>query len=253
VAGAAAGWAAACPATAHVFLDALTDRARVEGDDGHHLARVRRIRTGETITAADGSGAWRPYVVSVVEPTPRGSALVLLATGGARVEPEWSPGLEVAFALTKGTKPEAVVQQLTELGVDRIRPVRARRSVVRWDAVRADAAVARLRRVAREAAMQCRRARVPVVDPPVDLSDLAGRPGLVLGDPEGESPTAVAAPAGNGWLVVVGPEGGLEADEIEQLGPLERVAVGPHVLRAETAAVAVAAALTVRRQITHAE
>ena len=191
--------------------------------------------------------------MSEVEPAPRGARSCFARPVGARVEPEWSPGLEVAFALTKGTKPETVVQQLTELGVDRIRPVRARRSVVRWDAVRAEAAVARLRRVAREAAMQCRRARVPVVDAPVDLSALAGRPGLVVGDPEGGSPTAVPAPAGGGWLLVVGPEGGLEADEIEQLGPLERVAVGPHVLRAETAAVAVAAALTVRRRITHAE
>jgi 16S rRNA (uracil1498-N3)-methyltransferase len=253
VTGAAAGWAAACPATAHVFLAVLTDRARVEGADGHHLARVRRVRTGETITAADGSGAWRPYVVTEVVTAARGSALVLSATGGTRVEPERSPKLEVAFALTKGAKPETVVQQLTELGVDRIRPVRARRSVVRWDAARADAAVARLRRLAREAAMQCRRARVPVVDAPVDLSELAGRPGLVVGDPEGRPPTAVPPPAGGAWLVVVGPEGGLEPDEIEQLGAVERVAVGPHVLRAETAAVAVAAALTVQRRITHAE
>lgn len=253
MAGAAAGWAAACPATAHVFLEALTDRARVEGDDGHHLARVRRVRAGETVTAADGSGAWRSYVVTGVDTATRGAALELTATGGVRVEPQWSPRLEVAFALTKGAKPETVVQQLTELGVDRIRPVRARRSVVRWDAARADSAVARLRKVAREAAMQCRRARVPVVDAPVDLAELSGRPGLVVGDPAGESPIRLPAPGAAGWLVVVGPEGGLEPGEIEQLGPVERVAVGPHVLRAETAAVAVAAVLTVQRRTTHAE
>ena len=146
------------------------------------------------------------------------------------------------------------MQQLTELGVDRIRPVRARRSVVRWDAVRADAAVARLRRVAREAAdavparprSRGRRPRRP-------LRRCPAAPAWSWATRRVSPPTAVAAPAGDGWLVVVGPEGGLEADEIEQLGPLERVAVGPHVLRAETAAVAVAAALTVRRQITHAE
>jgi 16S rRNA (uracil1498-N3)-methyltransferase len=163
-----------------------------------------------------------------------------------------SPGLEVAFALTKGAKPETVVQQLTELGVDRIRPVRAQRSVVRWDASRAEAAVVRLRRVAREAAMQCRRARLPVVDAPAALAAVAGHPGLVLADPAGDAPATFPPPEGGNWLVVVGPEGGLEPAEIEQLGPRRRVAVGPHVLRAETAAVAVAAALTIQRRIAHA-
>ncbi len=244
------GWAAAYPATAHVFLDALTDDARVDGDDGRHLARVRRVRVGETVTGADGRGTWRPYVVDAVEP----GALVLRATAGARVEPSLVPGLEVAFALTKGAKPETVVQHLTELGVDRIRPVRARRSVVRWDAARAESAVARLRRVAREAAMQCRRARLPEVDVPGELAALSGRPGLVVGDPAGISAAEVAVPDGpdGSWLVLVGPEGGLEPDEIIALGPVARVGIGPHVLRAETAAVALAAALAVRRGIAHA-
>jgi 16S rRNA (uracil1498-N3)-methyltransferase len=243
----AALWAAAYPATAHVFLDDLTDDARVDGDDGRHLARVRRVRAGETITAADGRGTWRPYVVDAAEP----GALLLRATAAARVEPVLTPGLEVAFALTKGAKPETVVQHLTELGVDRIRPVRARRSVVRWDAARAESAVARLRRVAREAAMQSRRARLPIVEVPGELAALSGRPGLVIGDPAGIPASEVPLPA-ESWLVVVGPEGGLEPAEITALAPGVLVGIGPHVLRAETAAVALAAALADRRRIAHA-
>ncbi|HZP28619.1 MAG TPA: RsmE family RNA methyltransferase [Acidimicrobiia bacterium] len=247
MADAAPGWAAAHPATAHVFLGALTDTARVTGDDGHHLARVRRVRAGEELTAADGSGTWRPYVVARVE----GAALELAACGEPCVEPELTPRLEVAFALTKGAKPETVVQQLTELGVDRIRPVRARRSVVRWDAARAEAALARLRRVAREAAMQCRRARLPAVDPPAELATLAGVDGLVIGDPAAVGAPPPEPPAGGVWVAVVGPEGGFEPGETACLGPAARLAVGPHVLRAETAAVSVAAALAVRRRIGH--
>jgi 16S rRNA (uracil1498-N3)-methyltransferase len=259
VTGAASAWAAAYPATGHVLLDELADDARVEGDDGHHLSRVRRIRPGEALTAADGAGVWRPYEVVGVE----GAGLVLRATAPPVREPELTPRLEVAFALTKGAKPETVVQQLTELGVDRIRPVRARRSVVRWDASRAEAAVERMRRVAREAVLQCRRARLPVVDPPVELAALAGLPGLVLGDPgavgaplpepPGDLTTDPADPTTGAptWTALVGPEGGFEPDEIARLGVVSRVGVGPHVLRAQTAAVAVAAALAISRRIRH--
>jgi 16S rRNA (uracil1498-N3)-methyltransferase len=247
VGDAASGWAAAYPATAHVLVTALDDEVTVEGDDGHHLARVRRVRPGESLTAADGLGTWRPYEVAAVE----GAALELRACGDPRVEPELTPRLEVAFALTKAAKPETVVQQLTELGVDRIRPVRARRSVVRWDASRAEAALARLRRVAREAAAQSRRARLPVVDAPAELASLSGLPGLVLGDASVVGQGAPEWPSGGTWVVVVGPEGGLEADEITQLGVVSRLAVGPHVLRAETAAVSAAAALAISRRIGH--
>jgi len=245
---AASGWAAACPATAHVFLDELADDARLVGDEGHHLARVRRVRPGEIVTAADGVGNWRPYEVGEVA----AGTLSLRARAGVRAEPVLTPRLEVAFALTKGAKPETVVQQLTELGVDRLRPVWAHRSVVRWDGDRADAALDRFRRIAREAAMQCRRARLPAVDAPVALGTLAGSDGLVVGDPAAPPDAGPGAPAGGVWTAVIGPEGGFEPGEIAQLGAVERVAVGPHVLRAETAAVAVAAALAVRRRIRHA-
>jgi 16S rRNA (uracil1498-N3)-methyltransferase len=244
------GWAAAYPATAHVLLDALDDEARVGGEDGHHLSRVRRLRAGETVTAADGRGSWRPYTVAGVD----GAVLELVAAGARTREPELTPGLEVAFALTKGAKPETTVAQLTELGVDRIRPVRARRSVVRWDEAREGAALDRLRRVAREAAMQCRRARLPVVEAPAPLGSLAGLPGLVLGDPAASGGRPPEPPPDGGpWVAVVGPEGGLEPDEIAQLGVLCRLGVGPHVLRAETAAVAVATALALLRRIGHSE
>ena len=67
------------------------------------------------------------------------------------------PELTVVFAPVKGERPEWVVQKLTELGIDRIVPLRSERSVVRWTGQRGQATVERLRRVAREAAAQCRR------------------------------------------------------------------------------------------------
>ena len=120
--------------------------------------------------------------------------------------------------------------------------------MVRWDPSRVDDAIARLNRVAHEAAMQSRRARLPVVLRPVEIDALAGRPGLLVADRDGVAPAELPVPGADGWLVVVGPEGGLDAGERAVLGAAPRLAVGPHVLRSETAAAAAAAALAGRRQ-----
>ena len=124
--------------------------------------------------------------------------------------------------------------------------MRARRSVVRWDDDRAEAAVARLAAVAREAAMQCRRARIPVVAPVADLAALAGRPGLVVAAREGGPADRVPLPPDGTWTVVVGPEGGFEPGEVEALAPMGFLALSPYVLRAQTAPVVAAAFLVAR-------
>lgn len=244
----ASAFASVYPAAAHVFAPALDDTVIVDGVDGHHLQRVRRLRVSESVTVSDGRGRWRPYVVARSDQ----GALVLTAEGAMRREPRLVPGLAVAFALSKGGKPEAVVSGLTELGVDRVVPFRSARSIVRWEGERAHAATARLRRVAREAAMQSRRAWLPEIAEPVDFGALTSHPAVVVGDPEGSPLAAVPEPAGGEWLAVIGAEGGLDAPELARLMALPgaaSVAVGRHILRAETAALAVAAVLTSRRRV----
>ena len=103
-----------------VFVDDL-DAPSLAGDDEHHLRRVLRVRDGEEITLADGSGRWRAATFG--DPVRAASAI--------HVEPEPVPMITIAFALVKGDRPEFVVQKLTELGVDRIVPFVAARSVVR--------------------------------------------------------------------------------------------------------------------------
>jgi len=239
-------FAAEATAAAHTFVGELADRVEVGGDDGHHLARVRRVEVGEAITAADGTGAWRAYEVDDVR---RGS-VSLRATDALRREPVLVPPLCVAFALTKGQKPETVVRQLSELGVDVLTPVLAERSVVRVRGDRARDVTERLGRVAREAACQSRRARIAQVEAPRALSDviaLAGT-GLVVADRGGPVTDRPLEARREGWTLVVGPEGGFGAAELASLAAAPRVGVGPHVLRAETAAVAAAALLTDRRR-----
>ena len=244
------GFASATGAAAHVFVAVLDDGVAVEGPDGHHLERVRRLRVGERVTGSDGAGRWRPYRVAAT-----GKArLDLEADGVVHLEPALGPGLAVAFGVGKGAKPEHVVSGLTELGVDRIVPFLSLRSVVRWDGARAAAAGERLRRVAREASMQCRRARLPEVADPVGLDGLATRGVVVVGDPAGVAATALGDPVGGEWFAVIGAEGGLDPEERAVLAARPGtvlLAVGPHVLRTETAAIAVAAALTGRRRLDH--
>jgi 16S rRNA (uracil1498-N3)-methyltransferase len=230
-------------ATAHVYADDLAAELAVGGDDGHHLQRVRRIRAGEHVTAADGAGHWRPYEVGTTRP----GTVTMRATGPVHDEPVLVPPLGVAFGIMKGAKPELVVAQLTELGADRIVAVTMARSVVRRDDEAALRALDRLRRSAREAGMQCRRATLPAVELAPALAAVTDHPGLVVADRDGDPPDALAPPPPEGWLVVVGPEGGFDAAERRLTADAARVALGPHVLRAATAAPVVCGLFTSRR------
>lgn len=230
-------WCASVEAAAHAFVaaDVLGGaHIAVEGADGHHLARVRRLGPGEVVTVADGDGRWRPCRVGAVD----GDRLVLDPLGPPVREPVAHPALAVAFAPAKGDQPEHVVAALTELGVDEILPVTTLRTVVRWSGERAGRVGDRLRRIARGAAEQSRRARLPVVHDPAPLANLRDRPGLVVAARGGPGPSTLAPPGPSGWTLLVGPEGGLDAEELAALGPAATLGVGPHILRAATAPIA---------------
>jgi 16S rRNA (uracil1498-N3)-methyltransferase len=142
------------------------------------------------------------------------------------------PAITLGFAPVKGDRPDWVVQKLTELGVDRIVPLRADRSVVRWDGDRSANAVERLRRVAREAAMQARRCWLPVVEEPTVPAAVAG---AALAEPGG-GPLTLATPT-----ALIGPEGGWSPAELGAASAT--ISLGDLILRAETAAITVAARL----------
>jgi 16S rRNA (uracil1498-N3)-methyltransferase len=213
-------------AAAHVFVADLGS-PDLDDDDRHHLTRVLRLRPGDVVTASDGAGRWRSCRLAA------GGALE--PAGDAVAEPAAAPPITIAFAVTKGERPELAVQKLTELGVDRIVPFVAARSVARWDGDRAARHVDRLRRVAREAAMQSRRAWLPDVADVADFADVAALAGAALADAGGGAPSLVTP------VVLLGPEGGWSPEE--RAAGLPVVGLGPHVLRAETAAIAAAAVL----------
>jgi len=208
-----------------VFVEDL-DQPELSAADHHHLARVRRVRDGDRLVIADGSGHWMTAVMAGTRPEP---------TGGRHRGPEPEPEITIAFALTKGHKPDLVVQKLTELGVDRLVPFVAARSVVRWDDRQMRAHHQRWQVVAREAAMQSRRAAIPVVEEVESYAQVAARPGACRADDGGGAPS-LAKP-----VVLIGPEGGWSEEErrVEIAGG----SLGAGVLRAETAAIAAATML----------
>ena len=214
---------AAIAAAAHVLVDNV-EHPELRPADRHHLERVLRLRPGTNITVGDGRGAWRTVRLQAnAEPT-----------GAVMHEPKVVAPITVAFALTKGDKPELTVQKLTELGVSTIVLFRAARSVVRWDDSRAEANVERLRRVAEAAVCQSRRAWSPTVMFLPDYVSAVGLPGSALAASDGEP-----YDSSRHQSLLVGPEGGWSLEELAVSVP--RVVLGPHILRAETAAIAAGA------------
>jgi 16S rRNA (uracil1498-N3)-methyltransferase len=210
------------------FVEDL-DEPVLSAAERHHLEHVRRLRAGDELSVGDGRGRYRRVAFG---PTLRPRHAIMA------VAPPSQP-VTVAFALTKAGRPEIVVQKLTELGVDRIVPFVAGRTVVRWDESKAARNAERLRVVAREAAAQAHRPLLPDVLDVTTFAAVAAEPGLALAEPGGAALTAATV------AVAVGPEGGWTPEELADAAAT--VELGPTVLRAETAAVAAGALLTALR------
>jgi 16S rRNA (uracil1498-N3)-methyltransferase len=215
--------------SAHVFINSLASPV-LEQDDAHHLLKVLRITEHDVVSVCDGQGSWITAKLDkhgVLHP------LSEVFTSAPRKHM-----LAVAFAPVKGEKPEVIVQKLTELGIDQIIPLApTRRSVVKWDDTRAAKNEERLRKIAREAAMQSRRTWLPSIHSITALADVLAMPGCAIAEPGGVEISREHR------IVVIGPEGGFTPDELTTQVPT--VSLGESILRAETAAI-VAGALMVR-------
>ena len=216
----------------------IAELVRLDSAQSRHLEQVLRLGPGAELEVFDGRGArWPARLES-------GGVLRL----GVRVEADrGTTDVWLAQALAKGEKLDLVVQKATELGATRILPLAADRSVVRLDEERAARRVARLQRIAQEAARQSGRSDVPAVDAACTLADLAellradpARRGLLLDPEEREVRLAQAARGASRLLLAVGPEGGFTPAERAQAAAagFACVGLGPRVLRTETAGIA---------------
>jgi 16S rRNA (uracil1498-N3)-methyltransferase len=220
---------------------AADQRGGLVDGEAHHL-RVRRAEDGEAVEVRDGEGliglgrlvkagkGWR-VEVTTAELASRPAELTLAVGAGDRDRFAW------------------VVEKATELGVTSVIPLETERTAGVASRVRIQH-LERLRRHALEAVKQSGAAWATQVERPVSIGELSARPLLAQGWVADADGAAVPAVVGKTPLtVVIGPEGGLTADELDRLRGAGYTAVrlSPHTLRFETAAIAAAAAAVAGR------
>lgn len=218
-----------------------TGRVMLDGPEAHHLLHVMRAAVGDEATLFDDSGAEFRAVVEVL----RRSDVELRIVERCDIDRELPFQLVVGVALPKGDRQKWLVEKLTELGVTTLVPLETVRGVAQPVA----GAIERLHRAVIEAAKQCGRNRLMQIAKPQAwtewiqsettcrrlIADLRGRP-LKEIDRSQPLPTQLA----------IGPEGGFADAEIAAAvkAGWQCVSLGPRVLRVETAAVALTAAMT---------
>ena len=220
----------------------------LSGAEGRHAAAVRRLRPGERADVGDGAGLVAECVV-----TAHSSRELELAVRARRGTSRPDPLIIVVQAIPKGDRGELAVEEMTEVGVDRIMPWAAARCVPVWRAERGTRSLARWRATAREAAKQSRRAWIPEVTEPVpaaEITQLIARAAcaVVLEPGAAQSLGRLRPPESGDLIVIVGPEGGITDEESAAVRAAGATPcnLGPTVLRTSTAG-AVAAAVLLSR------
>jgi len=218
-------------------------RVAIAGPQGHHLARVLRVRPGERgVAVSDGV----EYEIEVVEVG--GNRVVGRVVGDRPVQGE--PG--VAITLLQAVLPnpdfDAVIEGGTAVGIGRVIAVQAERSVARPAAQR----LARWEAIAGSAAEQSHRGAVPEVAGPVSLAaalEQAGGAKLLVLEPSASMPLVRAIDGSIAYTIAVGPEGGWTDTELSLMRERDGVFVnlGPRILRARLAPVVAAAILVQQR------
>jgi 16S rRNA (uracil1498-N3)-methyltransferase len=227
-----------------VFVDAPLEHAgevSLEDAAAHHLARVLRLREGDTLTVFNGRGGeWAAEFI--------GRRRVRLRTFDA-VERESPLRITLVQGVSSGERMDYTIQKAVELGVAAIQPLLTKRGVVRLEGSRASARIEHWRKVAIAACEQCGRNRVPEVLPLLDFYRYR---------PEGDEPRLLLSAQGRSiremkiektGILAAGPEAGFAPEEqaaLERAG-FVKASLGPRVLRTETAALAALAAINALR------
>ena len=240
--------------TLRLFVDAALqaglDLALPPGPTRH--AQVRRVQPGDTLLLFDGRGSdWPATVLRVGR-----SELMVHVHAPMPVASELPWAVTLALGMPANERMDTLVEKATELGVACIQPLLCERAVLRLSGERAERKCAHWQAVAQAACEQCGRARVPTVAGVSTLADwLDGLPTAPVGESRwllsldpGARPLRQAPMATGAVLVLSGPEGGLSPAEerLARHAGFVPTALGPRVLRADTAPLAVLAWLGVQ-------
>ncbi len=221
---------------------ALTDAA------AYHATRVLRLRKGDPLVVFDGSGDdFRAEITSI-----GGGALRVRLLERIAGRPESPLAITLVQAISRGERMDWTLQKATELGVHTIAPVLAARSIVRLDAEQSEAKLRHWQAIVVSACEQSGRSRLPELRPPEALRAHLARPAgpdlRVVLDPDATTELAALPPPGATVHLLIGPEGGLDAAELDaaRAAGYRPARLGPRVLRTETAAVVALAVLQSR-------
>lgn len=217
----------------------------LEERPSRHLGGALRMQPGDELVLFDGRGGEYPATIAAVE-----KKAVHVTTGEHRdVEVESPLAIHLGIGLSRGERMDLVVQKATELGVATITPLFSERCEVKLKGDRAEKKLAHWRQVAISACEQCGRNRLPAINPPVNLAAwlaaTRGESKLVLHHrgaalPDGPGPSSTD--------LLIGPEGGLSEAEIRaaETAGFRSLAIGPRILRTETAPLAALSILQAR-------
>lgn len=228
--------------------------------ESRHL-QVRRLQPGDSVALFNGDDGleWQAEITRI------GRAEVELRVGACiRVERELPIAVTLALGVPANERMDALVEKATELGAAAIQPLLCERSVLRLAGDRAEARRRHWHAVAAAASQQCGRVRVPKVALPMQidawLHGLEAKPGasanrvvlsLAVGALSPDAWLAAHFDAAKSMLVLSGPEGGLTASEETSAiaAGFARVGLGPRVLRADTAPLALLAWLGLEARV----
>jgi 16S rRNA (uracil1498-N3)-methyltransferase len=235
-----------------LYLDGEYDSGselELDAEKTHYLSRVLRLRVGDTIVIFNGTGAQFSASITLLQRS--GATLAVHDAIAAATESGFK--LHLAQGISRGERMDFVVQKATELGVKRITPLLTEHGVVKLAAERAEKRRRHWQQVATSACEQSGRVRLPLVDAPVRfdtwLADKTPQADIdiLLKPGASEALAAIDVPATK-VCILIGPEGGFSDAEygLAELAGFRAVALGPRVLRTETAAIAALAVLQAR-------
>ena len=219
----------------------LQNTVTLDGDQAHHAAQVMRFEVGDSIILFDGQGTEATCEINAISR----KRVELTIKDRNTADRALSTELTMAVALPKKDRQKFLIEKLVELGVDRLIPVRAERSVAEAN----QKVIERIKKQVIEACKQCERNRLMQITdlmtfPQIaDWSDQHSQPARRwLADPY-NGVSIATADQGKHELVAIGPEGGFSDQEIAVATDVgfQLLRIGPTILRVETAAIASAA------------
>jgi 16S rRNA (uracil1498-N3)-methyltransferase len=225
--------------------------ALLTGTEARHISSVLRLSTGTKITLFDGSGSYYEALITKTSAGRIETKIVSIIPYIASAE-DIHPALHLGMGLLKGKKMDLIIQKITELGVESLRPFRSRFCAAHDHA---HGRLSRWQKIALEACKQSNRPKLPELHSISEFKNLLSETAqndhdlkLIFWEEQGQKTIHEIFASGDekkSVLILIGPEGGFSTDEVKEAVArgFQPVTLGSRILRAETAAIAAAAIL----------